>query len=67
MRCPVCESDRIIILVHSLRALCAECLWQWSPETPLSKVLGAVELAEALATEPAPGGPPAPADPDETG
>jgi hypothetical protein len=51
MRCPVCESDRIIILVHSLRALCAECLWQWSPEIPVSKVLGAAELAEALYTE----------------
>jgi hypothetical protein len=51
MRCPVCESDRIIILVHSLRALCAECLWQWSPEVPVSKVLGAAELAEALYNE----------------
>lgn len=51
MRCPVCESDRIIILVHSLRALCAECLWQWSPEITVSKVLGAAELAEALYTE----------------
>jgi hypothetical protein len=51
MRCPVCESDRIIILVHSLRALCAECLWQWSPEIPVSKVLGAAELAQALYDE----------------
>jgi hypothetical protein len=51
MRCPVCESDRIIILVHSLRAMCAECLWQWSPEIPVSKVLGASELAEALYLE----------------
>jgi hypothetical protein len=54
MRCPVCESDRIIILVHSLRALCAECLWQWSPEIPVSKVLGAAELAEALYMDTAP-------------
>lgn len=38
-------------MVHSLRALCAECLWQWSPDIPLSQVLGAAELAESLYTE----------------
>jgi hypothetical protein len=65
MRCPVCESDRIIILVHSLRALCAECLWQWSPEIPVSKVLGAAELAEALYTEAQPVEPAQTVEPEE--
>jgi hypothetical protein len=65
MRCPVCESDRIIILVHSLRALCAECLWQWSPEIPVSKVLGAAELAEALYTEATQGEAPQQVEPEE--
>ena len=31
MQCPECGSDRVIVLVHSLRALCGACLKQWTP------------------------------------
>jgi hypothetical protein len=31
LTCPECGSDRIVVLVHSLRALCGACLWQWAP------------------------------------
>jgi len=31
MRCPECGADRVIILVHSLRALCGACMNQWIP------------------------------------
>ena len=31
MRCPECGSDRVIVLVHSLRALCGACMNQWTP------------------------------------
>lgn len=67
MKCPTCGSDYLIVLVHSLRVLCANCLHQWSPDVPLDEVLGAAELAEALRGTPsASGGPvrPAPSDPD---
>jgi hypothetical protein len=54
MRCPDCASDRIIILVHSLRALCAECLSQWSPEISVGEVDGAADVAEVLYMDTAP-------------
>jgi hypothetical protein len=31
MRCPRCSSERVIVLVHSLRALCGGCMHQWNP------------------------------------
>jgi len=31
MRCPACGSDRVLVLVHSLRALCGGCMHQWCP------------------------------------
>jgi len=31
MRCPRCSSEHVIVLVHSLRALCGGCMHQWSP------------------------------------
>jgi hypothetical protein len=31
MQCPECSSDRVVILVHSLRALCGACMHQWTP------------------------------------
>jgi hypothetical protein len=67
MRCPDCGSDRIIILVHSLRALCAECLSQWSPEISvgMEKLDGAAELAEVLYMDTPPVDPPAEAEAGE--
>ena len=48
MRCPVCESDRVIILVHSLRALCSECMVQWAPSDEHPDVLTAADSAASL-------------------
>lgn len=31
MQCPECGSERVIVLVHSLRALCGACMKQWTP------------------------------------
>jgi hypothetical protein len=31
MQCPECGADRVIVLVHSLRALCGACMKQWNP------------------------------------
>ena len=31
MQCPECGADRVIVLVHSLRALCGACMNQWNP------------------------------------
>ena len=31
MRCPECGSERVLVLVHSLRALCGACMYQWCP------------------------------------
>jgi hypothetical protein len=31
MQCPECGSDRVIVLVHSLQALCGACMKQWVP------------------------------------
>jgi len=48
VKCPVCESQRVIILVHSLRALCSECMWQWAPPDEHPDVLTAADSAAAL-------------------
>ena len=31
MQCPECGCERVIVLVHSLRALCGACMKQWTP------------------------------------
>jgi hypothetical protein len=48
MKCPVCSSKRVIILVHSLRALCSACMWQWAPPDEHPDVLTAADSAAAL-------------------
>ena len=48
LRCPECESERVIILVHSLRALCSECMAQWAPSDEHPDVLTVADSAAAL-------------------
>src|SRR6266542_1650647 len=48
VKCPVCDSKRFIILVHSLRALCSQCMWQWAPPHEHPDVLTAADSAAAL-------------------
>jgi hypothetical protein len=48
VKCPVCHSKRVIVLVHSLRALCSECMWQWAPPDEHPEVLSVADAAEAL-------------------
>jgi hypothetical protein len=48
VKCPVCGSDRIIVLVHSLRALCSECMVQWAPPDEHPDVLTAADSAASL-------------------
>ena len=48
MNCPVCRSERVIILVHSLRALCSDCMVQWAPSDEHPDVLTAADSAAAL-------------------
>jgi hypothetical protein len=63
MRCPECGSKRVLVLVHSLRALCGACMYQWCPpdDTELIRVArGAAALSETIAMD-LPPDPPAPA------
>jgi hypothetical protein len=48
VNCPLCHSERVIILVHSLRALCSECMVQWAPSDEHPDVLTAADSATAL-------------------
>jgi hypothetical protein len=48
MNCPVCLSERVIILVHSLRALCSDCMVQWAPSDEHPDVLTAADAAADL-------------------
>ena len=48
MRCPACGSDRVIVLVHSLRALCGACMNQWNPGEDESGKIGVARTAAAL-------------------
>lgn len=59
MTCPACGSKRVIVLVHSLRALCSECMWQWAPPDEHPDVLGTADGAEALRAAWGEDGPPA--------
>jgi hypothetical protein len=48
MQCPECTSDRILVLVHSLRALCGACMHQWTPSEQDDESLGIANTAAAL-------------------
>lgn len=48
VKCPLCDSDRVIVLVHSLRALCSECMTQWAPPDEHPEVLTAADAAASL-------------------
>ena len=48
MRCPDCGSERVVILVHSLRALCGKCMKQWSPGDDEMESIGIARTAAAL-------------------
>jgi hypothetical protein len=48
VNCPLCNSERVIILVHSLRALCSECMMQWAPPDEHPDVLTAADSAASL-------------------
>jgi hypothetical protein len=48
MRCPVCGSDRVIVLVHSLRALCGACMNQWTQGDDERDRIGIARTAAAL-------------------
>ena len=48
MKCPVCQSEHVIILVHSLRALCSDCMVQWAPSDEHPDVLTAADAAADL-------------------
>jgi len=64
MRCPECGSKRVLVLVHSLRALCGACMYQWCPpdDTELIRVArGAAALSETIAMDLPPDPPTAPA------
>lgn len=73
MRCPECGSNRVLVLVHSLRALCGACMHQWCPpdDVELMRVArGAAELSKTIAMDlppdpPEPLIPSQPADPPE--
>jgi len=61
MRCPECGSKRVLVLVHSLRALCGACMYQWCPpdDTELIRVArGAAALSETIAMDLPPDPPP---------
>jgi hypothetical protein len=47
--CPSCGSTRVIVLVHSLRLLCAACMRQWRPEEEGTSLADVAEAADALA------------------
>jgi hypothetical protein len=54
MRCPECGSKRVLVLVHSLRALCGACMYQWCPpdDSELIRVArGAAALSETIAMD----------------
>ena len=63
MRCPECGSDRVLVLVHSLRALCGACMHQWCPPEDaemLRVARGAAALSETIAMDLPPDDPPDP-------
>jgi hypothetical protein len=48
VNCPECDSERVIILVHSLRALCSECMVQWAPSDEHPDVLALADYAASV-------------------
>ena len=54
MRCPECGSERVLVLVHSLRALCGACMHQWCPpdDFELMRVArGAAAISKTIAMD----------------
>ncbi len=54
MRCPQCGSKRVLVLVHSLRALCGACMYQWCPpdDVDLMRVArGAAAISQTIAMD----------------
>jgi hypothetical protein len=57
----------VLVLVHSLRALCGTCMYQWSPPDDLELIRvarGAAALSETIAMDLPPDPPEAPPSPE---
>jgi len=50
LRCPLCRSERIVVVLRTQLILCRQCGWRWLEDQEW-RDLG---LAEATGTEPAP-------------
>jgi len=52
LRCPICRSERIVVVLRTQLILCRQCGWRWLEEEQW-RALG---LADATAPRPTPPG-----------